>query len=88
MTGATPPLLTVDGLEVTFETYGGRVTAVRSASFAVAAGEMVALVGESGSGKTMTARAILGLLPPGGTASAGLIRFHGRDVVAADEQSL
>ena len=89
---ATPapggPLLRIEGLEVTFQTYRGPVTAVRSAGFTVNAGEMVGLVGESGSGKTMTARAVLGLLPPGGRVSAGAISFDGRDVVAADAAAL
>lgn len=89
MTGpATAPLLRIDGLEVTFQTYRGPVTAVRSAGFSVNAGEMVGLVGESGSGKTMTARAVLGLLPPGGRVTAGAITFDGRDVVAADAAAL
>lgn len=89
MTGpAATPLLRIDGLEVTFQTYRGPVTAVRSAGFSVGAGEMVGLVGESGSGKTMTARAVLGLLPPGGRVTAGAITFDGRDVVAADAAAL
>ena len=52
-------VLRVDELQVGF---GGR-PAVDQVSFSVERGEVLALVGESGSGKTVTARAILGLLP-------------------------
>lgn len=59
------PLLTLDGLKVT---YPGRadnpdVTAVEDVSLEVRAGQTVALVGESGSGKSTTLHALLGLLP-------------------------
>nr|CEL21905.1 Dipeptide transport ATP-binding protein DppD (TC 3.A.1.5.2) [Kibdelosporangium sp. MJ126-NF4]CTQ92685.1 Dipeptide transport ATP-binding protein DppD (TC 3.A.1.5.2) [Kibdelosporangium sp. MJ126-NF4] len=52
-------LLELDGVEVSF----GSVHAVRSVSYSVAAGEVLAVVGESGSGKTVTAMSLLGLLP-------------------------
>ena len=58
-----PVLLKVDGLAVTFRSAGGDVHAVRSVSFTVRRGEMVAIVGESGSGKTVTALSMLGLVP-------------------------
>lgn len=51
-------------------------------------GEIVGLVGESGSGKTMTALAVLRLLPPGIVATAGSVHFDGVDLMAADEQAL
>ncbi|HJU49065.1 MAG TPA: ATP-binding cassette domain-containing protein, partial [Gaiellaceae bacterium] len=46
-------------------------------------GETVAIVGESGSGKSLTARAIVGLLPAGVVASGGEIVFDGRDLLQA-----
>ena len=49
----------------------------------VGAGEAVGLVGESGSGKTLTARAALGLLPPGVALAADRVRLAGADVYAA-----
>jgi peptide/nickel transport system ATP-binding protein len=54
----------------------GAASVLRDVSFSVAAGQTVGLVGESGSGKSMTALAILGLLPDAATAR-GEIRFQG-----------
>ncbi len=58
---STIPLVRVEALTVTFP--GRELPAVDNVSFAVHPGECVALVGESGSGKSLTARALLGLLP-------------------------
>src|SRR5690606_26226527 len=55
-----------------------RTLAVRGVGFDIGVGETVGLVGESGSGKTTIGRAILGLVP----ATAGEIRFGGRDITA------
>jgi peptide/nickel transport system ATP-binding protein len=74
---STPALLEVRGLAKSFELDGRRLDALKSASFAVERGEIVALVGESGSGKSTIARLILRLLPP----SAGEIRLNGTDVL-------
>jgi oligopeptide/dipeptide ABC transporter ATP-binding protein len=57
------------------------VAAVRGISFALEAGQTLALVGESGSGKSVTALAIMGLLPPEARISGG-VRFEGRDLGA------
>ena len=86
---ATPPLLSVEGLEVRF---GNHAPAVRGVDLTVLRGQTVAVVGESGSGKSTTAAAILGLLAPGGRITAGRILFDGRDitsgVVSADRRLL
>jgi len=70
--------LTVDALRVAFPRRG--TEPVRGVSLAIAAGEAIGLVGESGSGKSLTARAILGLLPRGATV-AGRIAFDGQSLL-------
>jgi oligopeptide transport system ATP-binding protein len=85
MTTEESPLLSVEGLEVTF---GDHAPAVCGVDLSVLRGQTVAVVGESGSGKSTTAAAILGLLPPGGRITAGRIMFDGRDIAAADRRVL
>ena len=60
---------------------------IREIDLKVAAGETVGLVGESGSGKTMTALAVLRLLPPGSQVT-GSLRFDGRDLGALSETEM
>ena len=81
---ATAPLLSVADLSVEFRLdRHRRFQAVRGVSFDVAANRTVALVGESGSGKSVTAMAILRLLPANAIV-AGSIGFDGRDLVHED----
>ncbi|MEV4348620.1 ABC transporter ATP-binding protein [Actinoplanes sp. NPDC049596] len=76
-------LLEVDGLTVGF----AGSAAVRGVSFEVAPGERVGIVGESGSGKSVTAQAVMRLLPP--TAEiGGAVRFAGQDVLGYDAKQL
>jgi peptide/nickel transport system permease protein len=60
----------------------GAVPLVSDASFTVSAGEAVALVGESGCGKTMTALAVLGLLPDGVHVGSGHVLYGGDDLLS------
>ncbi|HEX9906459.1 MAG TPA: ATP-binding cassette domain-containing protein, partial [Propylenella sp.] len=60
---ATDELLTIRDLSVEFRSLAGRVQAVNRLSMRVRHGRTVALVGESGSGKSVTAQAIMGILP-------------------------
>ena len=77
---AGSPLLSVDDLRVDFRVGKDRVYhAVRGVSFDIPSNRTVALVGESGSGKSVTAMAILRLLPDNATVRGG-IRFDGRDL--------
>ncbi len=74
-------LLTIDNLRVNFKTYGGEVQAVRGVSFYVDKGETVAIVGESGCGKSVTAQAIMGLIPnPPGKIVGGKVVFEGAEI--------
>ncbi|HET6738836.1 MAG TPA: ABC transporter ATP-binding protein [Kribbella sp.] len=76
-------MLSVRDLRVEFATAGGMVAAVDGASFDVAAGETVALLGESGSGKSVTAQAVLGIVPkPAGRITGGSITYEDRDLLA------
>ena len=82
-----PPLLEVCNLAVQFASAQGAVTAVREVSFQIAPGEVLGLVGESGSGKSVSALAILRLLPPQARIS-GTIRFRGEDLLATPEAQM
>ena len=76
-----PPLLSVEGLRVEFATEAGILRAVDGIDLTIERGETLALVGESGCGKTMTALAIMGLVPePAGRIAAGRIIFDGVDL--------
>jgi peptide/nickel transport system ATP-binding protein len=80
-------LLEVERLTVTLPGHEGPVTAVRDVSFALERGRMLGIVGESGSGKTMTALALMGLLPEGAHV-AGAIRLEGQDLASLSESEL
>jgi oligopeptide/dipeptide ABC transporter ATP-binding protein len=83
------PLVAVDDLRVQFATDSGLVTSVAGVSFAIERGETLAMVGESGSGKSVTALALLGLLPrPAGRLAGGTIRFDGRDLAHQSEAAM
>src|SRR2546423_14266302 len=78
----TSSVLDVQGLTVPLPYGADRVNAVENVSLAVAPGEIVCVVGESGSGKSVTAHAVMGLLPPGQlTATAGRILLEGDDLL-------
>ena len=81
------PLLEVDDLTVTLNTARGPARAVRGVNFSLDRGETLGLVGESGCGKSMTALAILGLLPEGARVS-GRVGFDGRNLLDLDEKAL
>ncbi|PLK23968.1 microcin ABC transporter ATP-binding protein [Porphyrobacter sp. TH134] len=81
----TDPVLEVAGLGIGF----GARTLVAGAALTIARGETVALVGESGSGKSLTARAIMGLLPRGAALAAGSsIRLAGTELTTLREPAL
>ncbi|MCC6775677.1 MAG: ABC transporter ATP-binding protein [Hyphomicrobiales bacterium] len=77
----TAPLLELRGLQVRFSTRAGQIQPVEGVSLRIDAGETVAVLGESGSGKSVTAQAIMGLLPhPAGRIVGGQILYRGADL--------
>jgi peptide/nickel transport system ATP-binding protein len=82
-------LLSVENLTVTIDQAGGAVPIVSDLSFAIRGGETLCLVGESGCGKSMTALAILGLLPrPIARIARGRILLDGTDLTRLDERGM
>ncbi len=81
-------VLDVRGLTVEIETPLGAIRPVEDVSLMVRAGETVALVGESGSGKSLTATAVMGLLPPAARPVAGAAWFGDRDLLRLSEPEL
>ena len=81
-------LLSVEDLRVEFWTRRGTVYAVNGVSFDVAAGDTLGIVGESGCGKSVTALALLGLLPRAGRVVGGRARFDGRDLLRLSDREL
>jgi oligopeptide/dipeptide ABC transporter ATP-binding protein len=80
-------LLQLDGLRVSVPYEGGLRQVVDRVDLSIAAGESVGLVGESGAGKSMTARTVVGLLPPGARVE-GSVRFDGREVFGMSPSEL
>jgi peptide/nickel transport system ATP-binding protein len=80
-------LLEVAGLNIELPTPDGARRVVREASFALDSGQTLGIVGESGSGKTLTALAIMRLLPDGATTS-GAVLFEGRDLTGLSEAQM
>jgi peptide/nickel transport system ATP-binding protein len=75
------PLLSVKDLRIEFLTSGQWCPVVEGANFTVERGKTLGLVGESGSGKTVSALAVMGLLPPRGCRPGGTALFEGRDLM-------
>lgn len=73
-------LLRIENLSVHLGRNRERRPLLRGINLELAAGNILGLVGESGAGKSMTARAVLGTLPPDATITAGRIYFNGQDI--------
>lgn len=68
-------ILTVKGLDISFETNAGAVHAIRGVDLVLHRGETVAIVGESGSGKSVSMKAVMGILDKNGKVNGGEILF-------------
>ena len=89
MASPNKPLLSVHDLKVFFHSDNTVSRAVDGVSYEVKKGETVCLVGESGCGKTVSALAILGLVPqPPGEIPGGKILFKGKNLLDLDEETL
>ncbi|TCT05441.1 peptide/nickel transport system ATP-binding protein [Tepidamorphus gemmatus] len=80
-------LLEVDDLVVDFPLPGGRARVLHHVDLRIGAGEAVGLVGESGCGKSMTALAVMGLMPPAAETS-GSIRLAGEDLLGRSDAAM
>ncbi len=81
-------LLEIENLQTHFRTPDGVNRAVDGVSFALEAGQTLAIVGESGCGKSVTAMSILRLIPEPPGKIAGAIRFEGRDLLKASDRDM
>jgi peptide/nickel transport system ATP-binding protein len=85
----TDSLLTISNLDIALPEGSERTLAVENLSVDLAPGETLCIVGESGSGKSLTARALMGLLPaPHVKVSRGAIDFCGEDLTQVSERRL
>jgi peptide/nickel transport system ATP-binding protein len=81
-------LLSVESLSVALPSGGDRTHAVKDVTFTLDPGEILCIVGESGSGKSVSAGAIMGLLPPALRIDAGRILFDGTDLAHQSAEGL
>ncbi|KFL28248.1 ABC transporter ATP-binding protein [Paradevosia shaoguanensis] len=82
------PVLAVEGLNVRIASENGAFDVVSDMALSVAAGETVCIVGESGCGKSMTALALLRLLPEAASVAAGKIEIDGKDFLAMGQHQV
>lgn len=80
------PLLKVEDLTLRLPQGADRPYAVNSLSYSLYSGEILCVVGESGSGKSMTANAVMGLLPKAIEVEKGAIIFDGTELMSLEEK--
>ncbi len=81
-------MLEIDGLQVQLDADAGLVRAIDGLHLTLSRGETFALVGESGCGKSMTALALMRLLPEGGRIAGGAVRLDGQDLLELPERRM
>ena len=88
MNSTEETILSVSNLSIGFDTDDGLVPVIEDVSFSLHQGRTLALVGESGCGKSITAFALLKLLPPFGRVISGSIEFRGQELVSLTESEI
>ncbi|CUH65863.1 Glutathione import ATP-binding protein GsiA [Thalassovita gelatinovora] len=81
----TNPVLSIEHLSIKLPDGADRQFAVDDCSYTLDKGEILCVVGESGSGKSMTANALMGLLPEGVSVGAGRAVFEGKNILRQTE---
>jgi peptide/nickel transport system ATP-binding protein len=81
-------VLTVEDLRVALPVAAGTLHAVEGVSFHVDRGETLCIVGESGCGKTLTALAVMDLLPTRAQRTAGRLELEGQDLARTSERAM
>ena len=85
----TNHLLEIENLSLLFNTFDGDIEALKKVNIALSKGDSVGIVGETGSGKSVTAKAIMGLLPsPPAKITNGKIFFEGRNILSLPEREM
>jgi len=82
------PVLQVQDLSLVLRARKREVPVLNAVSFTIQPGETLCLVGESGCGKSMTALAIMRLIPPQGRIAAGCVRLRDTDLAGYDDDSM
>jgi microcin C transport system ATP-binding protein len=85
---STSVILRVKNLSIDFKLTSHVLNAVKKVSFQLERGKTLALVGESGSGKSVTANAIMRLLPPEASLPSGELIYEGQDIVKANDAQM
>lgn len=78
-------VLSISDLNIALPRGADREFAVKDCTYEIGSGEILCVVGESGSGKSMTANALMGLLPEGVTVAKGSAGFGGKDILQVSE---
>ncbi|MGO2695711.1 ABC transporter ATP-binding protein [Bavariicoccus seileri] len=85
---AAEKILEVKDLHISFNTFAGKVKAIRGVDFSLEKGETLAIVGESGSGKSVTTRAIMRLLSGNAVIEQGEILFQDKDLLKLSDKQM
>ena len=81
-------MLEIKDLSTNFNTYEGKVEAIKGVSLKIEKGEIFGLVGETGSGKSVTCYSVLKLLPKSAEIAGGNVILNGEDITEASEERM